>query len=155
MTALTREALYFPRRHEWYLEEARSPPVSWQKSCSLASAWRRLSLSGSEYPIRSPAGALLKSPISCSAESINTLPFEFRWAVSTQQQSSWTRERYRVPPSPPSCLTSSLMPSFDSSTLLAFPIVYEESPIGIIKPLPMISLFTSAQRTMPILCWIL
>ena len=28
------------------------------------------------------------------------------------------------------------MPFYDSSTLLAFPIVYEESPIGIIKPLP-------------------
>jgi len=40
-------------------------------------------------------------------------------------------------------------------TVLAFPIVYEGSPIGIIKPLPTISLFTSAQRTTPILCWIL
>ena len=63
MTALSREALCFPRRHEWCLEEVRSPPVSWQKSCSLASAWRRLLLSGSEYPFRSPAGALLRSPI--------------------------------------------------------------------------------------------
>jgi len=63
VTALSSEALCFPRRHEWHLEEARSPPVSWQKSRSLASAWRRLSLSGIEYPVRSPAGALLKSPI--------------------------------------------------------------------------------------------
>ena len=52
-----------PRRHEWRLEKVRSPSVSWQKSCSLASAWRRLSLSGSKYPVRSPAGALLRSPI--------------------------------------------------------------------------------------------
>ena len=36
MTVLSREALCFPRRHEWRLEEVRSPPVSWQKSCSLA-----------------------------------------------------------------------------------------------------------------------
>ena len=63
MTALSREALCFPRRHEWCLEEVRSPPVSWQKSCSLASACCRLLLSGSEYPVRSPAGALLRSPI--------------------------------------------------------------------------------------------
>ena len=63
MTACSREALCFPRRHEWCLEEVRSPPVSWQKSCSLASACRRLLLSGSEYPVRSPAGALLRSPI--------------------------------------------------------------------------------------------
>jgi len=60
---LSREALCFPRRHEWHLEEVRSPPVSWQKSCSLASAWRRLSLSGREYPVPSPAGSLLRSPI--------------------------------------------------------------------------------------------
>jgi len=52
VTALSREVLCFPRRHEWHLEEARSPPVSLQKSRSLASAWRRLSLSGSEYPDR-------------------------------------------------------------------------------------------------------
>ena len=63
VTALSREALCFHRRHEWNLEEVRSPSVSWQKSRSLASAWRRLSLSGSEYPVRSPAGALLRSPI--------------------------------------------------------------------------------------------
>ena len=63
MTALSREALCFPRRHEWCLEEVRSPLVSWQKSCSLASACCRLLLSGSEYPVRSPAGALLRSPI--------------------------------------------------------------------------------------------
>ena len=50
----------------------------------------------------------------------------------------------------PSCSTSSSMPSCDSSTLLAFPIVYEVSLIGIIKPLPTISFFSSAQRTMPI-----
>jgi len=61
--ALSREALCFPRHHEWHLDEVRSPPVSWQKSRSLASAWRRMSLSGSEYPVRSPAGALLWSPI--------------------------------------------------------------------------------------------
>jgi len=61
--ALSREALCFPRHHEWHLDEVRSPPVSWQKSRSLASAWRWLSLSRSEYPVRSPAGALLKSRI--------------------------------------------------------------------------------------------
>ena len=73
----------------------------------------------------------------------------------SSERSSWTRERNRALPSPPSCSTSSSMPFYDSSTLLAFPIVYEESPIGIIKPLPTISPFTSAQRMMPILCWIL
>jgi len=90
-----------------------------------------------------------------SAAFMNTLRCESRWAVSPPQQSSWTRERYRILPSPPSCSTSSSMPSCDFSTLLAFPIVYEVSPIGIIKPLPTISPSTSAQRTMPILCWIL
>jgi len=63
VTALSREALCCPRRHEWHLEEARSPSVSWQKSRSLASACRRLLLSVGEYPVRSPAGELLKSPI--------------------------------------------------------------------------------------------
>jgi len=63
VTALSSEALCFPRHHQWHLEETRSPPVSWQKSSSLASAWHRQSLSGSEYPVRSSAGALLKSLI--------------------------------------------------------------------------------------------
>ena len=41
------------------------------------------------------------------------------------------------------------------STLLAFPIVYEVSPIGIIRPLPTIFRSMSAQRKTPTPCWTL
>jgi len=54
--------------------------ISWQKSRSLASAWRRLSLSGSKNPVRSQAGAQLRSPIRIILsllEIIFDLPFGF------------------------------------------------------------------------------
>ena len=65
---------------------------------------------------------------------MNTLPCEFKWAVSPPQQSSWTRKQYRVLPSPLSCSTSSSMSSCDSSTLLAFPIVGCAASGGALAP---------------------